>query len=167
MTAAPKQNQWAPLTTSLLALVAATSIAASPWELGDDDYSGGIALSQQSTDAIPDEYATKDVQPVLSFRCASDGAVAMHIDWQRFISSFRTDVGFRVDGGDAKWIKLAVDSSNKITLANSTETAALLEHIAAGEKLNVETAPYAEPAVFVNFDIASLTQELQKLSEAC
>lgn len=133
-----------------------------------DDYAPLFSLLQQSADAIPDEYASKEVQPVLDFRCAAGGGdMTFQIDWQRFISSFSTEAGFRVDGGKATWIKLSVDSSNKITLGKAADARKLLDQLGGGSTLNVEIAPYSESSVFVNFDISTLADGLDNLRAAC
>lgn len=135
-------------------------------EADPDSYDGRMLLTQTSADSISDEYGAKEVNPVLAFAC-SDGAVAMQINWQRFISSFKTEAGFKIDDGDANWLKLDVDSSNKITLANADSTKELIDNLGDGSTLHVEIAPYSEPSVFVSFDIATLTAELERLKETC
>ena len=158
------------LVSCIAALLAATPSAAenSRWALtvDEDSYDGRQLLSQTSLDSIPDEYASKDVTPVLSFFC-SDDAVAMRIDWRRFISSFSTEAGFSVDGRDATWLKLGVDASNKMTLANAADTSSLLESIGDGSELKVEIAPYSEPPVSVSFDLATLPAKLKELRKTC
>lgn len=125
-------------------------------------------LSQESADAIPDEYAVREVHPVLEFRCSPRTGLRFRIDWRRFISSFNTEVGFRVDGGSATWLKLGVDASNRITLAKSAEdTATLIENLAGGKSLNVEVAPYSEPSVSVDFDVSTLGNAMEKLGASC
>lgn len=142
--------------------------ADSRWALSVDEesYDGRQLLSQAALDSIPDEYATKEVTPVLSFFCADD-AVAMRIDWRRFISSFSTEAGFSIDGGDATWLKLGVDSSNKVTLADAPATSSLIESIGDGSVLRVEIAPYSEPSVFVSFELETLPTKLAELRETC
>lgn len=140
------------------------------WTLatGGDSYAPMITLTQQSADAIADEYASKEVNPVLDFRCAQGGGeLTFQIDWQRFISSFSTEAGFRVDGGKATWIKLSVDSSNKVTLGKAADARKLLDQLGSGNTLNVEIAPYAEPSVFVDFDVSTLGAGLDQLRAAC
>ena len=147
--------------------LASAAIADELWVVGvDDDDSSVHTLSQVSVDAIPDEYATKEVQPTLQFRCAW-GETTFRIDWGRFISSFNTEVGFRVDGGKATWLKLSVDPSNKMTIGNTGNTRKLIAAIGDGELLNVEVAPYSEPSVFVNYDVATFTAALDELEAAC
>lgn len=136
---------------------------------GKSDFEVSVAIVQESPDAIADESASDEVHPVLDFRCPArgDGTVTLQIDWRRFISSFNTEVGFRVDGGKATWIKMGVDSSNKITLGKAADTTKLINTIAGGKTLNVEVAPYSEPSVFVNFDVSTLPAALEKLRDAC
>ena len=166
-----------PGTAALLALsmisCATAGETGSRWELGIDEsitWETVHVLSQPSTDSIPDEYATKDVTPVLSFRCteSGDGSIGMQIDWQRFISSFNTEAGFQVDEGKRQWIKLGVDDSNRITLARSTsDVGALIEQLSAGDNLSVEIAPYSEPSVFVSYDLAGFSDAVQALASGC
>lgn len=153
-----------------LGLLAAAAPAAAEWTLAEDagSYAGRQLLSQASADRIADEYASKEVAPVISFFCA-DGAdtIAMQIDWRRFISSFKTEAGFKIDDGSAEWFKLDIDSSNKITTATPADTAALIEMSHAGSVLQVEIAPYSEPSVFVTFDVATLAEQLSRLRDTC
>lgn len=139
------------------------------WTEGVDDADSSAVihtLSQVSVDSIPDEYAAKDVQPELQFRC-SGGDLTFRIDWGRFISSFNTEVGFRVDGGGATWLKLGVDASNKLTVAKAADTAKLIDKLGDGSVLNVEVAPYSEPSVFVSFNVSTLADALQTLEADC
>ncbi len=157
--------------TLLAITTSAATLAADDWTLGVDDsgYDSQQMVSQASSVAIADEYATKEVNPVLSFRCTAggDGTITARIDWQRFISSFSTEAGFSVDDGKASWLKLAVDSSNKQTLADASNTASLLSLLEGGKQLTVEIAPYSEPSVFVRFDIENFAAAFARLQETC
>ena len=168
------------LLSLLLASIAAPALAGGAdnkvlddhWSItlaGKSDFEVAVVITQTSKDAISDESASSEVHPVLDFRCPArgDGTVTFQIDWRRFISSFNTEVGFRVDGGKATWIKLGVDSSNKITLGKATDTSKLIDKLAGGKTLNVEVAPYSEPSVFVNFDVSTLAAALDTLRDAC
>jgi hypothetical protein len=139
--------------------------------VGEDaeNYETMASLSQAAGNTIKDESATKDVTPVLAIRCRPGSPdLSVRIDWQRFISSFNTEVSFKVDGGKALWQKWGVDRSNKITSTRSAgDTAALLGHLGEGASLEVEIAPYSEPAVSVTFDLAGLGDGLARLSEEC
>lgn len=132
-------------------------------------YEATVLLTQESADAILDENGSGEVHPVLSFSCSAggDGTVTFQIDWRRFISSFNTEVGFRVDGSAATWLKLGVDSTNKITVSKAADAAKLIETISDGNTLNVEVAPYSEPSVFVNFDVSTFATALQQLEDSC
>ena len=135
-----------------------------------DTFDSAISLLQKSADSILDEYGKIDVHPVFEFRCApgSDPAVAFRIDWRRFISSFNTEVGFRVDGGKALWLKLGVDRSNKVTLSKSAaDVGMLISRLSDGDIVEVEVAPYSEPPVFVRFDLSSFAEGLGELKESC
>lgn len=157
----------------LLCGCAAADVTGSPWSLGVDEavtWETVHVLSQASPDAIPDEYATANVNPVLAFRCTAggDGSVSMQIDWQRFISSFSTEAGFRVDDGAREWIKLGIDDSNRVTLSRSAaDIEALLAALANGDRLDVEIAPYSEPSVAVGFDLEGFAGALDELRAAC
>ena len=129
-----------------------------------------ISLRQESADSILDENGKVEIHPVFEFRCAagSDTAVAFRIDWGRFISSFNTEVGFRVDGGNALWLKLGVDRSNKVTLSKSAaDVGKLISRLSDGDIVEVEVAPYSEASVFVQFDLLSFDQGLGELKESC
>ena len=89
------------LATGLL-LPAGIAFADGNWEVavGEDSssFQTVASLQQDSANTIKDEYATKDVTPQLTFRCApGDPAITARIDWRRFVSSFNTEVGFKVD----------------------------------------------------------------------
>jgi len=135
-----------------------------------DTFESIISLLQESADSILDEVGKVEIHPVFEFRCAagSDTAVAFRIDWRRFISSFNTEVGFRVDGGKALWLKLGVDRSNKVTLSKSgADVGKLISRLSDGDIVEVEVAPYSEPSVFVRFDLSSFGDGLSELKETC
>jgi hypothetical protein len=156
----------------LLALADAPS-ADSAWHqamAADDAGFGEVAvLYQDAGNTIKDEYATNNVTPRLEFRCTpGDSAVTARIDWQRFISSFSTEVGFKVDGGKFIWLKWKTDSSEKVTLSPSAgDTAKLVDLLSAGSRLSVEVTPYSEGPVEVGFDLAGFGEALLMLTETC
>jgi hypothetical protein len=133
-------------------------------------YQNVSTLSQASQQSISDEYGVKEVQPRLEFRCipGSEETIAMRIDWQRFISSFNTEVTFVADDSQPLTLKLGVDRSNKITLARdaadvTTLIAALKEH----QSLRVNVTPYSEAPVDVSYEIGDLAQALARLEASC
>lgn len=140
-------------------------------EIGEDPSSYAVVASvqQESASTIKDEYATKDVSPQLSFRCLpGNPEITARIDWKRFISSFNTEVGFKVDGDKFLWLKWGVDQSNRVTLSKSaSDSQALIERLAGGAELLVEVSPYSEPPVTVTFDLAGLSQALDALRKEC
>ena len=139
--------------------------------LGEDSSSYEVValLQQDSANTIKDEYATKDVVPQLMLRCApGDPTITARIDWQRFISSFNTEVGFKVDDGKTLWLKWGVDRSNKITLSPSADDSRnLVEHLKEGASLKVEVAPYSEPPVTVDYDLTGFAKGLEALLKEC
>ncbi len=143
------------------------------WTLtvGEDpsSYEVVASLQQDSANTIKDEYATRDVVPRLSLRCVpGNPQVTARIDWQRFISSFNTEVGFKVDGGKTLWLKWGVDRTNKITTSKSADDSkTLVEHLADGEKLQVEVTPYSESPVTVEFDLTGFASGLEGLHKEC
>ena len=138
---------------------------------GEDSSSYDVValLQQDSANTIKDEYATKDVVPQLMLRCVpGDPTITARIDWQRFISSFNTEVGFKVDDGKTLWLKWGVDRSNKITLSPSAgDSRNLFEHLQEGTSLQVEVSPYSEPPVIVNYDLTGFTKGLEALLREC
>jgi type VI secretion system protein VasI len=143
------------------------------WTLtvGEDPSSYEViaSLHQESANAIKDEYATIDVNPRLAFRCVPGKAeITARIDWQRFISSFNTEVGFKVDGGKFVWVKWGVDQSNKITMSKTaSDSQALIDHLASGSELLVEISPYSESPVTVQYDLGGLSEGLDALRAEC
>jgi hypothetical protein len=139
--------------------------------IGEDpsSYEVVASLQQDSANTIKDEYATKDVVPQLMLRCApGDPTITARIDWQRFISSFNTEVGFKVDDGKTLWLKWGVDRSNKITLSPSADDSRnLIEHLKEGKSLQVEVAPYSEPPVTVDYNLTGLARGLEALLKEC
>ena len=139
--------------------------------VGEDpsSYEVVASLQQGSANTIKDEYATKDVVPQLMLRCApGDPMITARIDWQRFISSFNTEVGFKVDDGKTLGLKWGVDRSNKITLSPSADDSSkLIEHLKEGKSLQVEVAPYSEPPVTVDYDLTGLARGLEALLKEC
>lgn len=143
------------------------------WALtvGEDasTYQNVASLWQDSLTNIKDEDAKKDLQPQLQFRCTpGDPAITAQIDWQRFISSFSTELGFKVDGGKFTWLKWKVDQSNKITLSPSADDSQKLVDLAlGGDKLLVEVTPYSQSPVTVEYDVTEFSAALVKLREQC
>ena len=143
------------------------------WALtvGEDPSSYAVvaSLQQDSANTIKDEYATKDVAPRLMLRCApGDATIMAQINWQRFISSFNTEVGFKVDDGKTLWLKWGVDRSNKITLSPSADDSRkLVEHLAEGTSLRIEVSPYSESPVTVDYDLTGLASGLESLLKEC
>ncbi len=155
------------------AVFAQTTKLDGSWELaiGEDpsSYEVVAALQQGAANTIKDEYGRKDVSPLLVFRCVpGNPEITARIDWGRFISSFNTEVGFKVDGGKFLWLKWGVDQSNKITLSKSaSDSQSLIDHVAGGSELLVEVSPYSEPPVTVRYDLAGFAQALDALRAEC
>ncbi len=155
-----------------LAVAQSTDLEGS-WVLtigGDSSSYEVVALLQQdSANTIKDEYATKDVVPQLMLRCVpGDPTITARIDWQRFISSFNTEVGFKVDDGKTLWLKWGVDRSNKITLSPSADDSRnLVEHLQEGKSLRVEVSPYSEPPVTAEYDLTGFAKGLKALLKEC
>lgn len=139
--------------------------------VGEDaaSYEVVTSLQQESANTIKDEYATKDINPQLAFRCTpGNPEISVHIDWRRFISSFNTEVGFKADDGKTLWQKWGVDQSNKITLSKSAaDTQSLIDYLSAGSRLQVEVSPYSEPPLTVEYDLTGLPAALDALRADC
>lgn len=154
--------------------IAATTSADELWSLAvgvDEDNGETVAtMRQESGDSIRDESGKKDIYPVLEFQCApgSNPNIRFRIDWRRFISSFNTEVGFRVDDGKALWLKLGVDPTNEITVSKSAaDVGKLVQLMSDAKTVEVEVAPYSEPSVFAGFNISTLESTLDTLSGHC
>jgi len=132
-------------------------------------YGDVVLLQQASGSTVPDQSAANDVTPVLMFECRpADASVIAKIDWQRFISSFSTEVGFKVDGGRFTWLKWKVDSSENVTLSPSaTDTEKLIAALISGSDLLVEVTPYSEGPVTASYDVSGLPSQLEKLKTRC
>ncbi len=168
--------------TNRLTLLAAIALAGcavaeeapqSAWTEGIDEdisYETVRVLAQTSADSISDEYGSKEVSPIIQFRCTEggDGNVSMQIAWQRFISSFNTEAGFQVDDGKRNWIKLGVDDSNTVTRSRSaSDVTSLIESLSTGSTLSVEIEPYSEPSVTVSFDLTGFAEGIEALRTNC
>ena len=151
---------------SLLLLLLVTPLAwADGWIQKD---SPDLMIAQDGGNTIKDESWTKDVTPRMQFTCAAGGEIIASIDWQRFISSFSTEVGFKVDGGKFTWLKWKVDSSEKVTISPSaSDTEELLDALGDGSELLVDVTPYSESPVTVTFVLSGLTEAIKKLRSAC
>ncbi len=160
---------------TMLALATCASAAAQDqtWhsQVIDDpaSYETVAVLQQDSATTIKDEYAQNDVTPVLEFRCTpGDATITARIDWQRFISSFSTEAGFKVDGGRFTWLKWKVDSSEKVTLSPSpADSKKLIDLLDGGSELLVEISPYSEGPVTARYDLAGLSEALDELRSKC
>ena len=96
--------------------------------------------------------------PRIEFHCSpADGAQSRPAsDWRRFISSFSTEVGFKVDDGKFTWLKWKVDGSEKVTMSPSADDTRLklIDATVGGNELLVDVTPYSEGPVTVTFDLA-------------
>jgi len=157
------------------ALLGATAVAGDVgenWtlEVADVDFRTTALLTQDSSEAIADEYATKEVNPQLSFRCYPDEGsnLSVSIDWRRFISSFNTEVGFKVDDREMILLNWGVDRSEKITSPRSGDNVQeLLDYFSGGSRLQVEVIPYSEGLVTVSYDISGIDTALVELRGHC
>ena len=158
---------------SLTLVFAAAEEATGNWTLtvGEDTatYETVATLRQDSLATIKDESAKQDLSPQLQFLCTpGNPAITARIDWQRFISSFNIELGFKVDGGRFTWLKWKVDQSNKVTLSPSEDDSKkLIDLVLAGEKLLVEVTPYSQSPVTVEYDLAEFSVALAKLKDSC
>lgn len=140
-------------------------------ELTDDPsgYGSVAVLSQDSSKGISDEAASGEVVPRLEFRCMpGDATITARIDWNRFISSFSTEVGFKVDGGRFMWLKWKMDQSEKITVSPSPgDSQKLIDALTAGNELLTEISPYSMGPETAEFDLRGLADSLEALTAQC
>ena len=135
------------------------------WKLEDGEE---LSVSRDAGNTIKDESWSKDVTPRMQFACAPGGEIIASIDWRRFISSFNTEVGFKVDGGKFTWLKWKVDGTEKVTISPSaSDTQTLLDAVGNGSELLVDVTPYSESPVTVTFDLAGLADRLAELKAGC
>jgi len=144
------------------------------WNLvvGQDpqSYATVVSLTQDSANSIPDEYAREQLHPQLAFRCVPgpSAAISVRVDWRRFISSFNTEVGFKVDEKELLLVNWGVDRSNKITLPRSgTDSRELIDYLQAGSQLQIEVIPYSGSLVTVRYDISGIDEALVALMSKC
>jgi len=148
--------------------------AKSAWftETVDDSMVSGseiIALVQDSAKTIKDESVSNDVTPRLEFRCIpGEASVTARINWQRFISSFSTEVGFKVDGGRFTWLKWKVDSSEQVTISPSADDSQkLIDILKNGDELLVEVSPYSQGPETAAFVLEGFSAALDALLGKC
>ena len=141
-------------------------MAAGQWQPASGEVE---SISQLAGNTIKDETAQNDVTPRLEFRCTpGDPTVTARVDWGRFISSFSTEVGFKVDDGRFMLLKWNVDSSEKVTYSPSADDSArLIEAMRAGRTLTVDVTPYSEGPVVVTYDLAGFADSLEALRATC
>ena len=126
-------------------------------------------IYQTAMDPIKDEYGLKDLKPRLKFYCSpEDSSITASINWKRFISSFSTEVGFKIDAGKFLWLKWRVDDSEQITYSPSVaDTEKLIKAMNDGETLLVDIAPYSEAPITVNFNLNGFLAALEQLKKSC
>ena len=157
----------------LLASCAMAGDNSSPWTLGVDEevtWESVQVLSQTSADSIADENGNDGARPTISLRCTAGDSTTLElrIDWQRFISSFNTEAGFKIDDGKRNWFDFRVDDSNRITIARrASDVGTLIDALNEGSQLSVEIIPYSENATRVTFDLNGFTAGLESLRGAC
>lgn len=128
-----------------------------------------VFLRQDSAVDIRGETAGNEVTPRLQFQCAPGSAeIATSIDWRRFISSFNTEAGFKVDGGSFLWLKLKVDQTEQVSSSRSAEdTLKLIALLKSGRELLVEITPYSENPVIAEFDLTGFADAIVALATDC
>lgn len=164
----------ATIVTAPFALIVYVALAqTSTWNVTEGwdpaNHTSIVVISKKAEDTIRDEYDKADITPLFTFACASDReGIMARIDWRRFISSFNTQIGFKVDEGKTLWQKWGVDQSNTVTSSKSVaDTAALIDYIGSGEVLAVDIAPYAGSPIVVHFDLAGFSASMDTLRAAC
>ncbi len=166
------------LTILILALVPALAFAGAPgpdskWTLETIDDSSGygsaLVLRQDSATTIKDESGSNDVTPQLEILCSpGDGTLTARINWHRFISSFSTEVGFKIDGGRFTWLKWKLDPSEQVTLSPSVDDSQkLIDSLKNGAALLVEVSPYSQGPETAEFDLAGFADSLDNLANEC
>jgi len=126
-------------------------------------------LRQDSATSIHDDRSNAEVTPRLQFRCtATDAKITASIDWRRFISSFSTEAGFKVDGERFVWLKWKVDQTEQITSSPSVQDSQkLIALLKSGQELLVEITPYSESPVTTQFDLAGFADAIDTLATNC
>lgn len=157
-----------------LGALAGAPVFAADWTLetvqDKATYQTVAVLHQESANSIGDEYAMKEVQPRLEFRCLpdTDPSIQVRIDWKRFISSFNTEVQFAADDKDAITVKLGVDRSNKITSTrDDADNAKIIAYLDGQSALTLTVTPYSEVPVSVSYTIDGLDEKLAELGSSC
>ena len=152
-----------------LASAASCAAAENAWQHAMEEGGDAFVMQQASSVTIKDETAKTDVTPQLELLCSpTEPTVTVRINWQRFISSFSTEAGFKVDGGKFTWLKLKVDSSEKVTYSSAAaDSQKLVELLSSGNELIVDISPYSEAPVQAYFDVSDFATELSKLSANC
>ncbi|MGB5579257.1 MAG: hypothetical protein WBM68_01715 [Woeseia sp.] len=133
-------------------------------------YQPVATMSQSSLASISDEYGAKEVHPRLEFYCEPNGdtTIRARIDWQRFISSFNTEVTFDTADGDSLTLKLGVDKSNKITSTrNADDVSALIGALHSSDSLTIHVTPYSEAPVSVDLQTSGFLKALEQLQANC
>ncbi len=164
--------KFAALLTLFLATVSLSQESTTQWRHETVDGTGSaevFVLRQNSSATIRDESAKNDVTPQLEFRCSpGNPVVTARIDWRRFISSFSTEAGFKVDAGKFTWMKWKVDSSEKVTISPSAaDSQRLVDLLSNGKELLVDISPYSEAPVQAYFDISTFSAALSTLTANC
>lgn len=145
---------------------AATSMAAGQWTPASGEVE---SLSQDAGNTIKDQTAQNDVTPRIEIRCTpGDSTLTARIDWGRFISSFSTEVGFKVDDGRFMWLKWKVESNEQVTYSpSSDDSAKLIAAMSSGSTLTVDVSPYSEGPVVVTYNLTGFPAELEALKARC
>jgi len=164
------------LLTGIVLLLAAAATQALPdnWSLsvGRDPISweNTVTLSVQSAGEITNENGSAQVRPQLEFRCkpGGDGTISARVNWQRYISSFNTEVGFKADDRQLLLVNWGVDKSKKITQPRSaSDSAELNAYIAGASNQQVQDIPYSEKLNSIEYDISGIDEALKALTAQC
>lgn len=156
-----------------IALLAAAAVVADEggWTLGvdEDAWPEAVVLARSAGETVRNENGTKDVRPVLELRCTPPGgSPELSVDWGRFISSFGTEIGLSVDGGEQAWFDVKVDDSNRITRTDRpADVEAMLAMLEAGDTLAIEVPPYAGEPITVTFGIDGYAAAAAEFEARC
>lgn len=156
-----------------VALLAAGAVVADEggWTLGvdEDAWPEALVLARPAGETVRDENGTEDVRPVLELRCTPPGGpLELGVDWGRFISSFGTEIGVSVDGGEQAWFDVRVDESNRVTRTDRpADVEAIMAMLEAGDTLAVEVPPYAGAPITVTFGLDGYAAAAREFEARC
>ena len=131
------------------------------------DDSRTVQLRVDADDTIADRFGANRVRPVLHILCR-ENTTSLIVDWDIYIGIGQTRLRYRIDSETAQTATWSISTNHEaFGLWNGATSIGLIRQMFGRQNLLVQTTPYGENSVMVNFNITGLEEAIAPLREAC